>query len=550
MIMNYLKNFKKQYLLIVSIQLLTTIQLFGQLEYKTTWVANSGGTWKTFTQMYMDGASVSNAGIVTGVTIWDEGGRGLGLYNSADGNVKNLEWNDRSGGNCVGINLKNVYTAYGDNIVMRPISKTTTSTKSIVIPNVPENPREPSAFSYNGDTNNAFRKQMGITGVSATEKFVVVAVYVLNKVFVYNTNLILLREIDVARPFYGTADMNGNVWVIQGADAHNECLVTEFSADGIVTGKKISGLSDPRSLQVNKAGLLIIGDNGTNNQVFFYDITAAPVLVKTFGQKGGIGARIPGEVKPDKFNGIVFAGTDTLNNLFVVTNREGAIIRKFNPENEQLWQKFGLAFVDMADADPRNENLVYSSEEKYVMDYSKVNGQEQTYAACLYNAEKYPEDARINHSVGGGVWIRYINGQKFMFCGDMYRDFIFIYRFNYETDGEVAIPSGAIANRFTSFFGLVEWPAYQPKLGSFIWRDKNGNGKFEANEYENNPNLISLANVDDIGNIKIEDGLNYLECQGLDELGNPVYSFKNIVKESEPNEFVKIKRLFTTIAAI
>ena len=485
---------------------------FGQLTYKSTWVANTGGTWKTFTQMYILGAGVSQAGTTAGVTNWDEGGRGLGLYNS-DGNVVNTEWNDRGAGTMVAINKKFVYNSWGDAIEKRPVTKTTQSLKRVSL--------------------------SGITGVSANDLFVVATLYHENKVMVYNADLTLLRTIKVNRPAYATPDDNGNIWVIQRTD--NGPQVIELDASGVATGKVITGFSDPVSLQVSKLGQLIVGDNGVK-QVFFYDITGTPTLAKTFGQKGGIGAGIPGEVKPDKFNGITYAGTDSLNNLYVISNREGAIIRKFNPAGEQVWQKYGLAFVDMATMDPENENIIYSQEEKYVMDYSKENGQEATYAACLRDDDKYPEDPRANQSLDGGVWIKYINGKKFMFVGNMYSDFIFIYRFNFATDGEIAIPCGAIMNHTSQQWGSVEWPAHQPKLGSYIWRDKNGNGKFEADEYESNPNQISLANVDDKANVYLAGSLDYFECMGLDEIGNPIYSFKNKVTQAIPQEFYLFKK--------
>lgn len=530
-------------ILISTFMLLLHILIYAQLTYKTSWVANTGGTWNTFTQMYMNGVGLSKAGLVAGVTTWDEGGRGLGLYNSINGSVKNLEWHDRWAGTCVGININNVYTAVGDYIAMRLVSNTKNIVKEVIIAGIPKYTVEPIAYSGNTYVLDYYRDKMGITGISANENYVVVAVYVLNKVFVYDNNLNLLREVSVDRPFYATPDNDGNVWIIQGADPDNACKVSEFNTLGSATGKEITNLSDPRSLQVNTAGQLVIGDNGANQQVFYYDITTTPNLIKTFGQKGGITAGIPGEIKPDKFNGIVYAGTDSINNLYVITNREGAIIRKFSPDGVQLWQKYGLAFVDMAIADPENENHIYSQEEKYVMDYSNENGAEQTYAACLINAEKYPEDARINQSLDGGVWIKYIDGHKFMFVGNMYSDFIFIYRFNEQTDGEIAIPSGAIANHFSNQQGLYEWPAHQPKTGTFIWRDINGDGKFDANEYENIPNKSSFANVDENGNIYLAGGLDYFECLGIDDIGNPVYSFNNKVTQAIPDDFYIIKKV-------
>jgi len=538
-------NMKKNQLwgmLTLGLMLSISIMSYGQLDYKATWVANTGGTKNTFIQMNMIGATVNQAGITAGVCYWDEGGRGLGIYNT-EGKVANPGWNNRNGGTNVGINLNYVYNAGTSSITKRSITNSSVSMKVAIISEISANfTNGDYAYSLKPAAADKLRRMMGITGVSANEFYVVAAVYQLNKVFVYDTNLNLLRTISVDRAYYATPDNSGNVWVVQGADNNNAPKILEFNNTGNPTGKVISGLSDPRSLQISKKGQLIVGDNGTNQQVYFYDITGAPSLVETFGQKGGISSGIPGQVKPDKFSGIVFAGTDSLDNLYVITDLEGSIIRRFDKDRNLLWQKYGLAFVDMADADPNNENDIYSSEERYSMDYSKDNGQEQTLMACTFDPYKYPEDARINTALDGGVWIRWINGKKFMFVGQMYSSFIFIYRFNEATDGEIAIPCGSIMNHWR--FGLDGgWPMNQPKVGSFIWRDKNGNGKSEADECETVPYEIALGNVDDVGNIYLDGRMNYFECQGLDEIGNPIYSFKKIVSPSIPKPFINTKKV-------
>ena len=51
--MRNFQRIKKYVLLLVIVFLLSHAQTFAQLTYNSTWVANSGGTWKTFTQMYM-----------------------------------------------------------------------------------------------------------------------------------------------------------------------------------------------------------------------------------------------------------------------------------------------------------------------------------------------------------------------------------------------------------------------------------------------------------------------------------------------------------------
>lgn len=526
--------------LVFSISIMT----YGQLNYKNTWVANSGGKQNDFVQMYMIGAAVNPAGITVGVCYWDEGGRGLGVYSAETGSVLNTDWNDRNGGTSVGANLKYIYNASGSNITKRSISKTTIPIKTVEISGIKIGFGEGDvAFQLNPAVADSFRATMGITGISVNESYVVATVYQLNKVFVYDVNLNLLRTISLDRAYYATPDNVGNVWAIQGANKSNAPRILQFDVSGQATGKVITGFSDPRSLQVSKKGQLIVGDNGTNQQVFFYDITGSPVLVETFGQKGGNGAGIPGQVQPDKFSGIVYAGTDSLDNLHVVTDREGAIVRRFDKNRNLLWQKYGLGFVDMADADPYNENDIYSCEERYSMDYSKENGQEQTFKAYTFNYEKYPHDARGNTSLDGGVWVRRINGKKFLFVGHMYSQFICIYRFNEATDGEIAIPCGIIMEHSRFGVGVYgEWPPKQPKTGSFIWRDKNGDGRMDPTEYETSAHDIGMANVDDAGNVYFGDGLEYFECQGLDEIGNPIYSFKNVVKAATPEPFSQIKK--------
>lgn len=528
--------------IILCLLLFNSLISFGQLNYKTTWIANSGGTPETHVQMYMVSATVNQAGISAGVTNWEEGFRGLGIY-STEGKISNPDFRDYNGGLNVGINLNFVYTAGTSGITKRSLSKTSVAMKSVNVPGI-------SASWFEGDVAyylkpavaDSFRLKMGITGVSANESYVVASVYQLNKVFVYDTDLNLLRTISVSRAYYAAPDKSGNVWVVQGADKDNAPKILEFNTSGVATGKEISGFSDPRSLQIDKKGRLIVGDNGTNQQVYFYDVSGEPSLVETFGQKGGITAGVPGQVKPDKFNGIVYAGTDSLDNLYVMTDREGAIIRRFDKDRNLLWQKFGLGFVDMADADPYSPNDIYTSEERYSMDYSKENGLEQEFKSAIFNYDKYNDDARGHFSVDGGVWVRRINGQKFLFLGQMYKGFMFIYRFNEATDGDIAIPCGAIMQHSRDGLGLYgEWPPKQPKFGSFIWRDKNGNGKMEEEEYETDTNTLYFDNVDDAGNIYMGAD-SYFECQGLDEIGSPIYSFKNIVKQDLQKPFTTVKK--------
>jgi len=181
---------KHQIKTILTLCLMLSISIisYGQLNYKTTWIANSGGTPNTHIQMYMVSATANQAGITAGVTNWEEGFRGLGIYNT-EGNISNPEWSNYDGGLNVGINLNYVYTAGTSSITKRALTKTSVPLKVATVPGL-------SVSWYQGDVAyylkpevaDSFRKQMGITGVSANESYVVAAVYQLNKVFVYDAN--------------------------------------------------------------------------------------------------------------------------------------------------------------------------------------------------------------------------------------------------------------------------------------------------------------------------------------------------------------------------
>ena len=67
-----------------------------------------------------------------------------------------------------------------------------------------------------------------------------------------------------------------------------------------------------------------------------------------------------------------------------------------------------------------------------------------------------------------------------MYVGGMFAsNFINIFRY----DGEMAVPSGVIMQWGNSIYRTnLSWPPHRPK-GSFIRRDLNGDGDFQADEY-------------------------------------------------------------------
>jgi hypothetical protein len=152
-----------------------------------------------------------------------------------------------------------------------------------------------------------------------------------------------------------------------------------------------------------------------------------------------------------------------------------------------------------------------------------------SYVGCTLNRFKYPDDIRL-HSGKDATWVRTIRGKKFIFLEDMYSGPLAIYRFNAASDGETAIPCGVIAN---GHLGMEHgaYPPNEPGKEEWIWRDANGNGDFDRDEYtQTTPPSTWNVNwgwwVDSKGDIwQTGNGLRHFKCQGLDAHGSPIYDF-------------------------
>jgi hypothetical protein len=133
----------------------------------------------------------------------------------------------------------------------------------------------------------------------------------------------------------------------------------------------------------------------------------------------------------------------------------------------------------------------------------------------------------------------------------MYNSRLQIYRFQPKTDGKIAIPAGMFVgtnpNNKQSISG--NWPPYQPTQGEWIWRDKNGNGAFDQNEYEKSKDYPYLGGwwIDSKGDVwktlRTENGIRHYPFQGLDQNGNPIYTYSAMKKEKTPSLFRDLRRI-------
>lgn len=207
----------------------------------------------------------------------------------------------------------------------------------------------------------------------------------------------------------------------------------------------------------------------------------------------------------------------------------------------------GLLFVDGAWIDPARPNSVYTGNKRFELDLSKPAGREWTYAGFLSKRFRYPDDPVFRTDQWPGMpMARRLDGRTFLYLTDMYADHLKIYRFDPKRDGEIAIPSGLLAGRARP----VDKVPNKPPGGEWIWRDANGNGRFDDGEFEMNTTGKGKAGgwgwwVDTNGDIwRTSDvrGIHRFRYGGLDKAGNPIYAYSKLTTYPVPQPFTALRR--------
>lgn len=362
---------------------------------------------------------------------------------------------------------------------------------------------------------------------------------------------------DVKASSLEATDKAGRAWKIAFDYVEPKFHEFDFKPKGITCdGEAVPfpGLFEPMALALANDGQLMVADSQTSprQQVLFYDIAdpKKPRLTRAFGEYGGIASGKPGEVAPGKFWGIRGIGMDAQENLYVAMSEMGSCLRKFTRDGKLVWELRGDFFVDLVCADPRTDGRdVWGIQEHFVMDYAQPPGKESRLAGYSLNRHKYPNDPRgLTHVKQNGEHgltlpqIVYLNGRRFLFVGGMFAsNFINIFRY----DDEMAIPSGVILQWGNDLYRTEQkWPPNKPK-GASIWRDTNGDGDCQADEFFPNAGRVKPGPfwVDQKGNIWMAYGFFRYDFQGLDAKGNPVYSGDKITVLEQPKGVTKVARV-------
>jgi len=354
-----------------------------------------------------------------------------------------------------------------------------------------------------------------------------------------------------------TRDALGRSWKLEVSYTDPKHQEWEFVPKGITCdGKPVTfpGLFQPMALALANDGSLMVADSGTGQrqQVLFYDVSDLdqPKLLKTFGERGGIGSGTPGEITPAKFWGIRGIGMDAEGNLYVAMSEQGSVLRSFTPDGTLRWEVHGEFFCDVAAADPADDaKTVWGIQERYAMDWSKPPGRDSKWIGYTLNRQKYPNDPRgLMHVKQQGEHgltspqIVYLNGKRFLFVGGMFAsNFINIFRF----DGEMAIPSGLILQWGNGLYNTdLKWPPHKP-AGASIWRDADGDGDYQAAEFAPNTDRVKPGPfwVDRKGNLWMAYGFFRYDFQGLDPKGNPIYSGDKLTMLEKPKGVNQVARV-------
>ncbi|MFN6446043.1 MAG: hypothetical protein RMX59_011800 [Nostoc sp. DedSLP05] len=534
----------------------------GTFSYKTSWIGNSIGSGNLRIQNNIEAMYVTHDGTVYTNSHWDEAGTEAGIYK--DGKIINAlgdthGWS-RGGGKAVTANNKYVYIAMSQGSIG--------NTKE-------DYPSEGTAwhcvrrYDLSGKTapfsgGRGWDKSMliisnknEVAGLAIVEDELYVSDIDTNRIRVYNTETMEeLRSFTVANPGTIAVDKQKNLWIIQNKNGSNPAKILRYSITGKQLPQQIAGIIEPTAIAIDSQGRLLVAENGSRQQILIYDIKDKPTQVGSFGIKNGIYAAVPGEVRDLKLYGITGVGADASGNIYINSNgfnKSGTDLRKFAPSGKLLWRSLGLIFVDNADADPKTDGVdLFTKQEQYQMDYSKPAGKQWTYKAYTLNPFKYPQDPRL-HTSPDATFVRRIQGKPFLFLTDMYSSFLQIYRFNPATDGKIAIPAGMFVgtNGADKKSLSGNWPPYQPEKGEWIWRDSNGNGKFERNEYDTSRDYPYLGGwwVDSKGDVwkalRTQDGkgIRHYPLQGIDAKGNPIYTYSSMEKQTTPEIFNDLRRI-------
>ncbi|WP_404987444.1 hypothetical protein [Caballeronia sp. LZ043] len=562
------------------------------LDARTSWIGNTSGFGDgTWTQINITAIAVAPDGRVFTNSPWDESGAEASVYR--DGKMLSYAGGTHgwgaSGGNAVAVNAHSVFVAVGvgnekgrlvrsgvwppagrhwigvsrrdidDPKRAMPFDGAPDADKALVSADDPAATLARSFLKIADTTDDAARGDIG--GLAANDALLYVANTARDRIERYDARSMQPKsQWSAPQPGRIALAQDGSLWgIVESLGAHPR--IAHFSASGALLddAPHLADETIAVDIALDRQGRLLVADNGPRQQVLLFSKQGGAYReTGTLGERGGIFSGVPGKPGPQRFNGLTGVGVDASGNVYVSGNgigaRDGSIgaglgatLESYSPAGALRWQMQGLLFVDGAWIDPARPDSVYTGNKRFELDLSKPPGQEWRYAGFLSGRFKYPDDPVFHVDQWPGLPIaRRLEGRTFLYLTDMYADHLKIYRFDAKRDGELAIPSGFIAGRPRP----VQNVPNRPEGGEWIWRDLDGDGRFEAGEFQRNPGTARITGgwgwwVDTKGDIwRTSDvkGIHRIRFGGLDAHGNPIYDYARMQTYPVPAPFTELRR--------
>jgi len=417
----------------------------------TSWLGNSdhggapGGASSEWVQQNVRGIAVRPDGTIFATSVYDEGGREVGVYRDGRvvGQLAETHGFGRTGGSAIALEGQDVLVAVaqtGEFTSAAPVGKQAYGVR--VFDGTSYRPKAVLGGSGADRSTRFLSTTSPVTGIATTNNLWYVALARQNVIRVLNrSDGSLSRELHVPDPQNLVVDGRGGLWVASG----NAVL---YLTPGGAEGVRIPVLQ-PSALALGQAGALLIATDGPSQQVLVYDVTDGHTRrLQAIGVDGGMRSAPAGRAGPLRFDGIVGVGIDAPGAVYVAAGLggTGTDLRKVVRDGirwRQEWQLLALAFVDGADLDPQDPTLVYTARDKYRLDLNRPAGRQWTWISHTVDRSRFPADPRLTgeHRHVTPDVVR-IQGRLLLFLTGMYQDRPGFYRF----DGDVAVPSTAFSS--------------------------------------------------------------------------------------------------------
>lgn len=432
---------KSLYAAFIALTLSAAVPSVCDAQYSTVWLANTHGTATTRVGNVARSMWVAPEGVIYTASMWDENEGGIAIYQNAR-NIGSIGGHGEFQGGAITGNSTSLFaalqfnTTYGSGAVGR--YNRTSRTRDLLIP-------------VSATTNE--RLADVVTGLATSGSLLYASDFPGNRVRVFTTSGVWLRDIGVEAPGALAADAGGNVWVARQSMGD----VIQFRPTG-ERGNTIQlpANAKPSSLYFDSSsGQLWIGDEGPDMNIKIYDVSGAPYAAGTFGVQGGYldtVTGVKGQVGDRRFTRVTGIGRDSARNLFVLNNpwggswdlgrNGGTDIHGYDATGVLRWQLQSVNFEGNAAPDPATDGAIFYGG---VNIYSGTAG--GNYVANTIDPITYPSDPRINladHERGEHfAQLASVGGHRILVAASQNPDTFYFFHFN-RTSGYIAIPDSTL----------------------------------------------------------------------------------------------------------